>query len=108
MSFGNTNYIYVCVCVSFCARQRDLFTMNIQLYNHKITVSRIAKQLGGDDVAKKYLSKCIYVSDMGHNDYLNNYFLDTYNSSEIYTPDEYAQHLIKTYKTQLEVSLLRQ
>uniref|UniRef100_A0A6M2EIA2 SGNH hydrolase-type esterase domain-containing protein n=1 Tax=Populus davidiana TaxID=266767 RepID=A0A6M2EIA2_9ROSI len=81
---------------------RDLFTMNIQLYNHKMVASRIAKQLGGEDVAKKYLSKCIYVSDMGHNDYLNNYFLDTYNSSTIYTPDEYAKHLIKTYKTQLE------
>lgn len=82
--------------------------MNIQLYNHKMVASRIAKQLGGEDVAKKYLSKCIYVSDMGHNDYLNNYFLDTYNSSTIYTPDEYAQYLIKTYRTQLEVSLLRQ
>ncbi|KAI5585439.1 hypothetical protein BDE02_06G145600 [Populus trichocarpa] len=50
---------------------RDLFTMNIQLYNHKITVSRIAKQLGGDD------------------------------QRDIH-PDEYAQHLIKNYKTQLE------
>ncbi|KAB5529514.1 hypothetical protein DKX38_019595 [Salix brachista] len=80
----------------------ELFTMNIQLYNHKITVSRIAKQLGSDEVAKKYLGQCIYATDMGHNDYLNNYFLDTYNSSQIYTPETYAQHLIETYTTQLE------
>nr|TKR70996.1 hypothetical protein D5086_0000305620 [Populus alba] len=60
----------------------ELFTMNIQLYNHNITVSRVAKILGSEEVARKYLSQCIYVSDMGHNDYLNNYFLDGYNSSQ--------------------------
>ncbi|KAF9670177.1 hypothetical protein SADUNF_Sadunf13G0041400 [Salix dunnii] len=80
----------------------ELFTMNTQLYNHKIIVSRIAKQLGSEEVAKKYLGQCIYVTDMGHNDYLNNYFLDTYSSSKIYTPETYAQHLIETYTTQLE------
>uniref|UniRef100_A0A6N2MTA2 SGNH hydrolase-type esterase domain-containing protein n=1 Tax=Salix viminalis TaxID=40686 RepID=A0A6N2MTA2_SALVM len=80
----------------------ELFTMNIQLHNHKITVSRIAKQLGSDEVAKKYLSQCIYATDMGHNDYLNNYFLDNYNSSQLYTPETYAEHLIETYTAQLE------
>ncbi|KAG6739707.1 hypothetical protein POTOM_057321 [Populus tomentosa] len=80
----------------------ELFTMNIQLYNHNITVSRIAKILGSEEVARKYLSQCIYVSDMGHNDYLNNYFLDGYNSSQLYTPEEFAQLLIETYETQLE------
>ncbi|KAJ6673555.1 GDSL-LIKE LIPASE/ACYLHYDROLASE [Salix viminalis] len=60
----------------------ELFTMNIQLFNHNITVSRIAKILGSQEVARKYLSQCIYVSDMGHNDYLNNYFMDSYNSSQ--------------------------
>ncbi|KAJ6742889.1 GDSL-LIKE LIPASE/ACYLHYDROLASE [Salix viminalis] len=80
----------------------ELFTMNIQLHNHKITVSRIAKRLGSDEVAKKYLSQCIYATDMGHNDYLNNYFLDNYNSSQLYTPETYAEHLIETYTAQLE------
>jgi hypothetical protein len=41
---------------------------------------------------------------MGHDDYLNNYFLDGYDSSLKYTPEEYAQLLIETYETQLEVS----
>ncbi|KAH8482069.1 hypothetical protein H0E87_029512, partial [Populus deltoides] len=80
----------------------ELYTMNIQLYNHNITFSRIAKILGSEEVARKYLSQCIYVSDMGHNDYLNNYFLDDYDSSSKYTPEEYAQLLIETYETQLE------
>ncbi|XP_073262268.1 GDSL esterase/lipase At1g29670-like [Populus alba] len=77
--------------------------MNAQLFNHNITVSRISKILGSEEVARKYLSQCIYVSDMGHNDYLNNYFLDDYNSSQLYTPEEFAQLLIETYETQLEV-----
>jgi hypothetical protein len=98
--FGNANYSYD----SFVNVKGELFTMNIQLYNHNITVSRIAKILGSEEVARKYLSQCIYVSDMGHNDYLNNYFLDDYNSSKLYTPEEYAQLLIETYETQLEVS----
>ncbi|KAG6739708.1 hypothetical protein POTOM_057322 [Populus tomentosa] len=80
----------------------ELFTMNAQLFNHNITVSRISKVLGSEEVARKYLSQCIYVSDMGHNDYLNNYFLDGYNSSQLYTPEEFAQLLIETYETQLE------
>ncbi|XP_073262170.1 GDSL esterase/lipase At1g29660-like [Populus alba] len=80
----------------------ELFTMNAQLFNHNITVSRISKILGSEEVARKYLSQCIYVSDMGHNDYLNNYFLDDYNSSQLYTPEEFAQLLIENYETQLE------
>ena len=80
--FGNVNYSYD----SFVYVKGELFTMNIQLYIHNITVSRIAKILGSEEVARKYLSQCIYVSDMGHNDYLNNYFLDGYNSSKLYTP----------------------
>jgi len=98
--FGNANYSYD----SFVCMKGELYTMNIQLYNHNITVSRIAKILGSEEVARKYLSQCIYVSDMGHNDYLNNYFLDDYDSSSKYTPEEYAQLLIETYETQLEVS----
>ena len=98
--FGNANYSYV----SFVYVKGELFTMNAQLFNHNITVSRISKVLGSEEVARKYLSQCIYVSDMGHNDYLNNYFLDGYNSSQLYTPEEFAQLLIETYETQLEVS----
>ncbi|KAF9662599.1 hypothetical protein SADUNF_Sadunf18G0071100 [Salix dunnii] len=84
------------------SKSGELFTMNIQLYNHNITVSRIAKILGSEEVARKYLGQCIYVSDMGHNDYLNNYFLDIYDSSQLYDPEHFAQLLIDTYESQLE------
>uniref|UniRef100_A0A6N2MFV4 GDSL esterase/lipase n=1 Tax=Salix viminalis TaxID=40686 RepID=A0A6N2MFV4_SALVM len=78
------------------------YTMDLQLYNHKIIASRIAKELGGADVASKYLGQCIYAVEMGYNDYLNNYNSEGYNSSKIYTPEQFAQLLVQTYETQLE------
>jgi zinc finger SWIM domain-containing protein 3 len=82
-------------------------TMDLQLYYHKIIVSRIAKELGGADVARKYLGHCIYAVQIGYNDYLNNYFAEGYNSSKIYTPEQFAQLLVLTYEIQLEVSSLK-
>ncbi|KAJ6883012.1 hypothetical protein NC651_029317 [Populus alba x Populus x berolinensis] len=78
------------------------YTMDLQLYNHKIIASRIAKELGGADVANKYLGECIYAVEMGYNDYLNNYYGEGYNSSNIYTPEQFAQLLVQTYEIQLE------
>ncbi|KAJ6672042.1 GDSL-LIKE LIPASE/ACYLHYDROLASE-RELATED [Salix viminalis] len=78
------------------------YTMDLQLYNHKIIASRIAKELGGADVASKYLGQCIYAVEIGYNDYLNNYYGEGYNSSKIYTPEQFAQLLVQTYETQLE------
>uniref|UniRef100_A0A6N2MKC2 Uncharacterized protein n=1 Tax=Salix viminalis TaxID=40686 RepID=A0A6N2MKC2_SALVM len=79
------------------------YTMDLQLYNHKIIASRIAKELGGADVARKYLGQCIYAVEIGYNDYLNNYYGEGYNSSKIYTPEQFAQLLVQTYETQLEI-----
>ena len=81
--------------------------MDLQLYNHKIIASRIAKELGGADVASKYLGQCIYAVEIGYNDYLSNYNSEGYNSSKIYTPEQFAQLLVQTYETQLEVSSLK-
>ncbi|KAL3575755.1 hypothetical protein D5086_023856 [Populus alba] len=78
------------------------YTMDLQLYNHKIIASRIAKELGGADVAKKYLGQCIYAVETGYNDYLNNYYGEGYNTSDIYTPEQFAQLLVQTYEIQLE------
>ncbi|KAG6754482.1 hypothetical protein POTOM_042521 [Populus tomentosa] len=78
------------------------YTMDLQLYNHKIIASRIAKELGGADVANKYLGHCIYAVEMGYNDYLNNYYGEGCNSSNIYTPEQFAQLLVQTYEIQLE------
>ena len=82
------------------------YTMDFQLYNHKIIASRIAKELGGADVAKKYLGQCIYAVETGYNDYLNNYYGEGYNTSNIYTPEQFSQLLVQTYEIQLEVCFI--
>ncbi|XP_059461936.1 GDSL esterase/lipase At1g29670-like, partial [Corylus avellana] len=70
--------------------QGDRISMDRQLKNHQITVSKI--KLGNHNKSTaEYLSKCIYVVAIGSNDYLNNYFLPQYYpTSTIYTPQQYA------------------
>ncbi|XP_061356388.1 GDSL esterase/lipase At1g29670-like [Gastrolobium bilobum] len=78
-------------------------SLGLQLQNHKDIVSQIAKKLGNEDKAQKYLNKCLYYVNVGSNDYLNNYFLpDHYPSSRKYTPDKYARVLAKEYSKQLK------
>ncbi|KMT17775.1 hypothetical protein BVRB_2g035210 [Beta vulgaris subsp. vulgaris] len=66
-------------------------------------VEQIREYLKGDEIAvKNYLSKCMYYSGIGNNDYLNNYFMAwRYPTSSIYTPQEYAVDLLQAYKLQL-------
>ncbi|KAF8413653.1 hypothetical protein HHK36_001645 [Tetracentron sinense] len=76
--------------------------MNRQLRNYKNTVSQIVNILGDENSAADYLSKCIYSVGMGSNDYLNNYFMpQIYSTSCRYTPEQYADVLIKQYSKQL-------
>ncbi|KAI3456094.1 hypothetical protein Pfo_012757 [Paulownia fortunei] len=52
----------------------DRFSMNRQLLNHRITIGRIALLLRNNRTAvDDYLNKCLYVVNMGSNDYINNY-----------------------------------
>ncbi|PWA74418.1 SGNH hydrolase-type esterase domain-containing protein [Artemisia annua] len=74
-------------------------SLDRQLRRHKSVVSRLFQ------LRKKMtlLKKCIYVINIGSNDYINNYFRpDFYNSSELYTKDQYADVLIKQYSRQLK------
>ncbi|XP_061957339.1 GDSL esterase/lipase At1g29660-like [Populus nigra] len=72
-----------------------------QLENHQSIVSRIVDMLGNESVAN-HLNKCFYWSVIGSNDYLNNYFMPQYyNTSSQYTPDKYAEALIKQYSQQI-------
>lgn len=78
--------------------------MDGQLKNHEITVSQMIEMLGNRDSAQKYLTKCLYYVGMGSNDYLNNYFVPRfYSTSNLYTPDQYAQVLIDQYRDQIMV-----
>ena len=51
-----------------------------------------------------YLKKCIYIVNMGSNDYINNYFMpNDYPTSRIYNTDQYAELLARQYSQQLKV-----
>lgn len=80
-----------------------VISLNAQLRNHQTTVSRIGVLLGSKEEAANYLSKCIYYVGMGSNDYINNYLLPEYfNTSCLYTPEQYAVVLIQQYSQQLK------
>uniref|UniRef100_A0A2N9HZN5 GDSL esterase/lipase n=1 Tax=Fagus sylvatica TaxID=28930 RepID=A0A2N9HZN5_FAGSY len=77
-------------------------SMGEQLQNHLITITRIADIFRDKNVTGNYLSKCIYSVGMGNNDYINNYFMPQYYpTSRLYTPEQYANVLIKQYSQQL-------
>ncbi|KEH36667.1 putative triacylglycerol lipase [Medicago truncatula] len=73
-----------------------VISLGLQLENHKVIVSRIASRLEGIDKAQEYLSKCLYYVNIGSNDYINNYFRPQfYPTSQIYSPEQYAEALIQ-------------
>ncbi|XP_016648165.1 PREDICTED: GDSL esterase/lipase At1g29670-like [Prunus mume] len=77
-------------------------SLDQQLQNHQVTVSRIASTLGNNQSALQYLNKCLYSVGMGSNDYINNYFLPQYyDTSRIYNPEQYATVLIDKYSCQI-------
>ncbi|CAN1847276.1 GDSL esterase/lipase At5g45670 [Linum perenne] len=73
------------------------------MINHGVTVSNIADTLGSKKSAYDHLAKCFYISNMGNNDYINNYLLP--QSSDIrakYNPDQFAALLIEKYNVQIK------
>ncbi|GKE56301.1 GDSL esterase/lipase-like protein, partial [Tanacetum coccineum] len=69
-----------------------------QVNNYKNTVSQVVDILGDEDSAASYLRQCIYSVGLGSNDYLNNYFMpNIYQTSNQYTPEQYAGVLIQQY-----------
>ncbi|XP_062160831.1 GDSL esterase/lipase At5g45670-like [Alnus glutinosa] len=79
-------------------------TFSRQVRNYQNTVSQVVNLLGDENSAADYLSKCIYSIGMGTNDYLNNYFLPLYYSTgSRYTPEQYADVLLRDYSQQLRI-----
>lgn len=79
----------------------DRISLNHQLQNHLVTISRVRDMLGLNATA--YLNKCIYTVGMGSNDYINNYFMpDVYQTGKLYMPEQYADVLIEQYQQQLK------
>ncbi|KAK6124272.1 hypothetical protein DH2020_042024 [Rehmannia glutinosa] len=83
--------------------QGDRFTMNRQLLNHRITIGRIGVLLRNNQTTvDDYLNQCLYVVNMGSNDYLNNYFLPVLSPARLlYTPDRFAEILVQKFSQQL-------
>ncbi|CAA0823683.1 GDSL esterase/lipase [Striga hermonthica] len=80
----------------------DRFTMDEQLQNHRTIIGRIRPSLGFNQTAvNEYLNQCLYVVNMGSNDYLNNYYLPVSTSRLLYSPDEFSKILIKKFSQQL-------
>ncbi|KAI3796736.1 hypothetical protein L1987_39418 [Smallanthus sonchifolius] len=77
-------------------------SLNRQLVNHATIVSRLLLLQRNITFTNEYKKKCIYIVNMGSNDYINNYFMpNDYPTSRIYTPDQYAVVLIQKYSLQL-------
>lgn len=65
--------------------------MNKQVINYGITAFRIALLVGNATRARDDLKKCLYIVNMGSNDYINNYLLPKYFlTSTLYTPEKFA------------------
>lgn len=78
--------------------------LNQQLGNHKTTTAHITDILGNKNIAQRYLRQCLYLMVAGSNDYINNYFLPhIYNTSRVYTPEQYARFLINKYAKEIKV-----
>lgn len=79
--------------------------MNQQVAAFGETVLQMRRYFRGDNNAlNNYLSKCIFYSGMGSNDYLNNYFMPTfYSTSSDYTTKAFAALLLQEYTRQLMV-----
>lgn len=81
--------------------------MSQQVASFGRTVQQISRFFRGDaNALGNYLSKCIFYSGMGSNDYLNNYFMpDFYSTGSQYSTKEYAALLLQDYSQQLTVSI---
>lgn len=82
-------------------------SMNQQVANFGRAVAEISRMFRGDSNAMSgYLSKCIFYSGMGSNDYLNNYFMPTfYSTASQFTTRAFANTLLQDYTRQLTVCI---
>ncbi|KAI3498612.1 hypothetical protein L1887_34389 [Cichorium endivia] len=80
----------------------DRISLDRQLLNHVTTISRISALQGNNTFTAEYLKKCIYIANIGSNDYINNYLIPTtYPTSKIYSAEQYATVLVQQYHQQL-------
>nr|GEV59287.1 GDSL esterase/lipase At1g29670-like [Tanacetum cinerariifolium] len=78
-------------------------SLNKQLLNHHRIVSQLLHLQRNMTFNNAYLSKCLYIVNIGSNDYINNYLVPTnYATSQKYTTYQYAKILVRQYSRQLK------
>ncbi|KAH6833826.1 hypothetical protein C2S53_009835 [Perilla frutescens var. hirtella] len=71
-----------------------------QISNFKKTVAQLRERMEEEEMMRNYLGNALVFMNVGANDYLNNYLnlKSGYTSGLIYTPQEFADLLIKLYR----------
>ncbi|KAJ9563305.1 hypothetical protein OSB04_008465 [Centaurea solstitialis] len=81
----------------------DRFSLSRQLRNHEAIVSRLSSLQRNKTFTNDYLKKCIYNVNIGSDDYINNYLMpNNYNTSKVYTTDQFGEVLVQQYSQQLK------
>ncbi|KAI3764520.1 hypothetical protein L2E82_14531 [Cichorium intybus] len=80
----------------------DRVSLSKQIRNHESIISRLSLLQGNKTFTDEYVKKCIYISIIGSDDYINNYLMPSnYSTSKTYTVDQYATVLVQQYSQQL-------
>ncbi|KAI3765021.1 hypothetical protein L2E82_15042 [Cichorium intybus] len=80
----------------------DCVSFNRQLDNHADIISRLSLLQNNKTYTNEYVKKCIYLSNIGNDDYIDNYLMpNNYPTSHMYTTDQYAAVLLRQYSQQL-------
>lgn len=82
--------------------QGQHISLDNQLQNHLITISRILNITRSNESTFKHLNNCFYYVGMGSNDYLNNFEQGLVAT----VPGKFANELVQQYSRQIKVSRL--
>lgn len=75
------------------------------MWKHAEMVECIKLLVGKNDSASSHLSQCMYTVAIGTRDYINNYYVAAENPvSQIFTPDQFADLLVRDLRANHEVS----
>ncbi|XP_076927203.1 GDSL esterase/lipase At1g29670-like [Bidens hawaiensis] len=88
---------------SHLTSQGDRVCLDKQLKHHEAIFSRIADLQQNKTLTDEHLRKCIYIVNIGNNDYINNYLMpEKYTTSHQHKIPEYAEVLAQQYTQQLK------
>ncbi|KAI7741865.1 hypothetical protein M8C21_026581 [Ambrosia artemisiifolia] len=81
----------------------DRVCMDRQLRHHERITSRIRALQQNKTFTNEHLKECIYIVNMGNNDYINNYLMPQfYKTSHKYRMEQYSEVLAEQYTKQLK------